>query len=617
MRDDISNVVTNILNNCDSKTKKLKLILWIGAGIDDYEPTCLPLGNELAFFLLENSCTSKISQRFKGKNETFKENILENIYGTLRLESIIECFQQFENSKRSSTIKTSFMDGFLSFRNAEPNDIHTLAAKLLMKGANIVTTNYDLCIPKAYSHINGNDEMRSHHYCNGYYKFTSAQYEELYGSIYYIHGVASDISTLGATLTKLKDGLASPFREQLVQWMHEGYTFLFLGYGAGDSLDVNPFFLNLKERMTQAEGIYIQHRSEVGERSAILSEFSTNKNVNNLLQPFGKRSVIEINTATFMNNFEDICCEPKSDSKKWKTAFLDRVNPLNEEERLALSVQLCVKLGIRSDKVLPRKWWANFRYCCFMDENYILFYGSTLGRQNRNRRVLHYFAKKENATALEKSEYWASFYQYKRAAEVFEKPAQIKQQITGLLIDAENKSIKWDLSSAVNRWIDYILIDTIQNPLTIWRKIKKHRESALDLIDTLECIIENIEETKEVTQYLTAKRSHSILTAIFKADKAAKECLEKVKQEYQQISYTTGVIGTLSMQIICSTFLYCYREEISVRKIIDAWGEMLRMIMENHQYYYLFHFAGSVMFSIWGVLFGRLTYSWYRRNQKG
>lgn len=216
--------ISKIFQNCDAMTGKLKLVFWVGAGIDIDAPTNLPAGNALTFFLLRKSCandeiaTSKIPDY----------DILKPIYGNNpRLETVIECFRTFDRYQEDHK---SFLEGLKSFWEVEPNVIHYWIATLLLNGANVVTTNFDQCIPKAYKTIcNQEDELSQNDYknCAGYYQFSSKSNRAQTGTVYYIHGIANNIMTLGASLSQLAPGLPEPFQNLLEFWLKSGYTFIF------------------------------------------------------------------------------------------------------------------------------------------------------------------------------------------------------------------------------------------------------------------------------------------------------------------------------------------------------------------------------------------------------
>lgn len=222
-----------------------KLVFWTGAGIDYDRPTCLPLGNELTETLLTHACgikyAKKIFEEWTNSRNIFNKVTSENIClaEIPRLETVLEGLRIFETDELQN--KYSVIRGLESFKEAPPNYLHYLLAALLHLGANIVTTNYDICIQKAYQDLYSHDGYELYMIqTEGIYTFKSNFKGS--GQLYYIHGIATDIERIGATLKTVKIPLQEQFVEQLKQWIDEDHCFIFLGYGGGDYLDVNPFF---------------------------------------------------------------------------------------------------------------------------------------------------------------------------------------------------------------------------------------------------------------------------------------------------------------------------------------------------------------------------------------
>lgn len=135
-------IYQTIMDSYDVKEKCYKLIIWVGAGIDHDAPTSLPLGNTLTEFMIVNSMPDHLLKRYYCHCESKKKKMLAKTYGQLRLETVIEAYRIFENSILDNRSPHPFLNGFRSFENRPPNDIHIALARLLKDGANIVTANY-------------------------------------------------------------------------------------------------------------------------------------------------------------------------------------------------------------------------------------------------------------------------------------------------------------------------------------------------------------------------------------------------------------------------------------------------------------------------------------------
>lgn len=147
----VTQLVEHIINNVDPVSGKLKLVLWLGAGIDNDNPTCLPLGNDLTYYMLKKSSPQHILRQITSVSKDDEKDIIKDIYGCPRLESVMECFSAVENVliKKVSDKPHPLLQGLSVFGDRKLNLNHFLIAELLKKGANVVTTNYDYCIPNA------------------------------------------------------------------------------------------------------------------------------------------------------------------------------------------------------------------------------------------------------------------------------------------------------------------------------------------------------------------------------------------------------------------------------------------------------------------------------------
>lgn len=502
------------LKRLDSKTGKLKVIYWVGAGIDKVLPTSLPLGNELTDFLLSEATLPQILDNME--NQIGREKSLNELYGWPRLESVIECYQKLEESMLAKEVSHPFLNGFSSFWEVPPNWIHYALAIMMKKGANIVTTNYDQCIAKAYKTLYPETSLHLKPFGkekNGYYCFECDNEKEKTGKIYYIHGIAADIDTLGATITKLKGGLDKEFSARVRDWLEREYCFVFLGYGGGASLDVNPFFKSLKGYKNTC-GIYVDYAENF---HGTVEPSQWGENMITLLNCFDEKIV-------YRGLIEDVLFRTreinenvkKCAQKEWQKEFFDKAISLDEEMRMAISVQLCFSLGIDVTKILPSRWWQSFSKLTNMQEWYISYYGLSVGKQMGDNRIIELFKPKKMERILEKSNYLAAHHKYREAAEIFGTPFDIYEQLQSIL-KRNGEKVGWNISTAVNRWTNYILIDIIYKPWFILKNIERNKENIEYLIKTLEVIINCKDRLLEQAQLYTAIRACELLKKMYKS----------------------------------------------------------------------------------------------------
>jgi len=216
------------------------LIFWIGAGIDRRAPTCLPLGDDLRSeflkFSIGNTLSELIDDEWKRTYEQLAILLSKRVWlsESQRLETIIDCIQEFEDNllvKDSSVIK-----GLSCFEDVEPNHNHFVLAHYLLKGASVVTTNYENCMQKAYARITKNHQALSISYedpASSVYVFCDKCYSS--GEVHYIHGIASEPKKIGISLSSIKKGLGEEFPKWFNEWVREGKTIVYLGYSGSDS----------------------------------------------------------------------------------------------------------------------------------------------------------------------------------------------------------------------------------------------------------------------------------------------------------------------------------------------------------------------------------------------
>ena len=173
-----------------------------------------------------------------------------------RLESVLGDVADIR--AESVGLDFDFLKGFRSFNGAPFNLNHLNLANLLRRGATVVTTNFDACIENAYRWLTREADSllpdsepgtSLHRRQNG-----SA------GRVWHIHGTAEDIPSLGATVRAVKEGLPAGFRDWLDAKLGSSVLFIFLGYGAGDSFDVNLYFAEKGgSQFADSAACFVQH----------------------------------------------------------------------------------------------------------------------------------------------------------------------------------------------------------------------------------------------------------------------------------------------------------------------------------------------------------------------
>ena len=250
-------------------------IFWVGAGVDADWPTLLPVGNRLMRYVLhtvfpdevviqngtdDNAVEMMYRLRANKLNE-FGIYINEKhgrkfplIHNGIRLETVISVVRSFESGASTTgrlvakNDEKLFLDGFRSFAEAKPNEVHFKLAYFLHEGASVVTSNYDTCILKAYNLLYGR-ELRETRLTDQIYKYDDGAKS---GRLYYYHGIATNPQSLGITLNTVDNVFKGEFADFLTDKYQSSAIFYFLGYGCVDDLDVNVMFQHFRDHYLNA-----------------------------------------------------------------------------------------------------------------------------------------------------------------------------------------------------------------------------------------------------------------------------------------------------------------------------------------------------------------------------
>lgn len=317
-----------------------KYVFWCGAGISAEKPTNLPLGKEFSNYvlaqLIDDQFPIQLSEKLNGIDEILKKHNA-SVGDFLRLESVISEVALLEdNVKPSYTDELSFINSLSIFSESPINLYHYLLANLVIKGSNVVTTNYDLGIekaldclcPKEYSFVRISE---------GQYVYSSSNSQR--GKVYHIHGIALEPKEIGITYRSVSRTFNEEIMEQLHFWTKNNYIFAFLGYSCGDNYDVERVFQKLSSRSSvNAISIYVQRRAKDLSTSVIRH-----------LSCFSKAYVTSEGIVTFLTSLfselDSIRIPYENDCFYWK----DRINKqikISEQMRGVLFFRICKLAGI-------------------------------------------------------------------------------------------------------------------------------------------------------------------------------------------------------------------------------------------------------------------------------
>lgn len=511
-----------------------KIVFWVGAGIDNNAPTNLPLAKTLMETLLELTCGKKYSKKILEQ--------CQSIYnGIPRMETVISDIKLFEEEL---AVDCTVVSGFESFLEAPPNNCHQILAQFLSKGANIVTLNYGNTIAKAFNMQYNNKFPILPEFDNELNLYLYSDENITSGKIYHPHGVANDLNTIGISLNEVKKNLSPKFKKTLINWIENGYCFIFLGYSCSDTLDINPFFKSLKtNENTDSIGIIINYSTKDS-----FSNKNESSEMEDILTPFNQYFIFNTITSDFMQDIKiHECCNYSSiekDEYKWLNNFYDHIKPYNKELHLYISLGIIKSLGLDYKKILPSNWYKQKDYKLFKRNWYIDYYSFICLSQTSNYYKATRFSKKLNNSNLTKSDILSKLWQSKRAAKVTISPFDVFDILNETDWINSNYQIDWNISTALNRNAEWIIIDILRNPFLFKIKQKKHSKMA-DIIMGSNAIIINLgnDFVTDFIQQLTALRYNGILLMLFenKYDLALTN-LNQALYHYNAISSIAGVI---------------------------------------------------------------------------
>jgi hypothetical protein len=327
-----------------------RLIIWAGAGISLDAPTRLPLGFGLTEFALDETCGAAISARlfevWKRANSICSEpDRPEPFSWRPRLETVLGGLGELERDAADTSL--AFLPAFSSFAGAPPNAVHFAIAALVLRGAAVFTPNFDFCLQQAVCSLTGRDDPFDVEESGSIRRYVLKGRRPA-GEIVHFHGVADNPEYLGATLTRIKQGLPEPFAV-LEERLEAGSLLMMVGYSASDSFDVNPYF------MRQPPGawpgsvlVYVRHEGRPAP-----------SHLAGVAVGFGRWEEVSAHTGLLMSalagNVHPVDEAPAFD---WRSEFRMRLGPGTDQLRSALrTCAVANALGINVD-VLDQQAYA-------------------------------------------------------------------------------------------------------------------------------------------------------------------------------------------------------------------------------------------------------------------
>jgi len=324
-------------------------ILWAGAGISVPPPASMPLGGDLTRFVLETACGAEASRRLLAVWEKAQALCNEHFPAVPfppfpRLESILNAIAKAENVAGDDL---SLIAGLGSMCDVPPNANHLLLAAMVMRGASVVTTNFDMAIQSAFRVLEPPVDSVPPTEESGLFREFHPLGAPGAGSVIHVHGSADSPMDLGATLQQVKKGLAPSAINWLDRRLQSGAVLVFLGYSASDAFDVTPWLGSRPEGAWPKSAIaFVQHGS--GPIPVQARDLSTG---------FQEKVFENGDTSQILNTLANLAGvsipSPKATTRfDWRAAFHAAMTRLPGTAARALAnCAVCNELGINVDLV--------------------------------------------------------------------------------------------------------------------------------------------------------------------------------------------------------------------------------------------------------------------------
>lgn len=560
-----------------------KLVFWLGAGIDRDSPTGLPLGYELTDDILERACGKELSARILREWENSRNRINEIMNNKIqvdaypRLETILEAVRIFEDHL---SVENTVINGLRSFADAPPNRNHYILAQMLHQGANIVTTNYDQCIPVAYNKLfqQGGDKFLL---CNEKNLWIYRSKEKSVGAIYHLHGIAQCINNIGATLSVIKNPIAKTFDRKMSEWLKEGCCFVFLGYGGVDTLDITPYLKN-KNEPGNSLGIYVRHSNA---RNAVEC---ANEREKDLLHCFAKRYVLSYNTKELLQNYSSKeFAMPKTADNNWKEKFSASSIGYTAELQRICALGIIHSLNLDPCKILGNKWIDEYSklYQSDVSNWYIGNYGFRNALRCGNTKEIYHFTESMKKDDLLRSDINMAknfVVSYITNQKYWRKTKTKFNEMLG-----KNDVIDWSISTPLNREIQFILYVFALWPLNENFLVELLREKGLKLIEIVQQLIAaGPVYLLEMNQLNVAYIDLAILEMIFNHNYAkARDNIRKARYNYVEISCISGIINTFFYEIIYYEIRHIRNKNGRYKEYIRVLYRKTISVLKSEQYF--------------------------------
>lgn len=540
------------------------LILWVGAGVSYPDPTSLPLAIPLTTFALRECCgettAANILRIWERANASVCSPANQTPLGRVpRLELVLGDLEDVRAESKS--LDFDFLRGFKIFTSVPFNQNHLFLAEILGRGATIITTNFDTCIEDAYRWLTrGADRpVLVRQFGTPYYRPDAVGT----GRVWHVHGTAEDITSLGATIRTVKEGLPANFRNWLDAALQEPTLVVFLGYGAGDSFDINFYFAEKDDsQFAGSVACFVQHPGYPLPSGASL-----------LVRPFGKRVITSEDTTEVLRSLSSSRLpHPPSAPIAWQDTFLrEAIMNARDEVKAYLICKIAFSLGVNVGLLDERAYRGALRmesHFRGLDFNRTLAYVCRVqGKSSLEKQ--HDLKSKRGATAL--LGYYYSKGRVRRAL-------KYAKTLNELFNDAHGRGgeLGWETYTSMSAHCRNALNKYLLNPfisrISLPRRVEL--EKLVELTDLLSQV--PLRNVRYLNQVATAARFNFQFKALLSGVKD-EQAIQRVLSLYGEGASVAGFISTYRDVAAMHYLLYQFHRAGELAEAVTNLDRSLRL----------------------------------------
>jgi hypothetical protein len=507
-------------------------VFWIGAGVSYPRPSSLPLGIPLTGFALRETCGTVVESRllrmWDEANAVAGTPDAPTPLGVVpRLETILGVAD--EVGTNGADCEFDFLRGFRAFADAPFNQNHLHLAALLAGGATVMTVNFDTCVERAFARLTGRTDALTRAKEFGAWRYRP-QGSGGQSAVWHIHGTAEDVTSLGATVRAVKEGLPEDFSRHLDDLLGRGVLLIFLGYSASDSFDVNLYFSNkAPSQFADSAACFVQHSGSSAPPNAAL-----------LVRPFGEGLIMEADTSAVLASLSNLTATVNdSEPFGWRDAFMSDAVVTDREELTGFTVcRLAFALGINADLLDAGAYKNATRIegrVGELDFHKTLAYVCRIQGRSRLEKLHDLKVKKDASDMLgyyySKGDMRRALGYAKTLDELFERAS------------AGGTELGWDTYTSMSAHCRSLIMKYLKNPFTL-RVSEDDRNSIYRLLRLSELLSEvPLRNVRFINQVCTALRFNFLFRALLEG-KEDEQRVSRTVSLYAEGASVAGLIST-------------------------------------------------------------------------